>query len=950
MSDFLPFIVIGITTGAVYGLAGVGLVLTYKTSGIFNFAYGAVAALAVFVFYWLHTEHGMPWPYAAALCLFVLSPLEGLVLELVARTLENATATLKVVSTVGILIFMIGLGEIWYGNSNTSFPSFLDTNTVRFLGVNIGFDQITVLIISVAATAILYYFLRFVRLGVAMRGVVDNPELVSRTGTNPVVVRRWAWIIGTIFASMAGLLIAPSLNLDAYTIALLVVSAFGAAAIGYFSNLPLVFVGGLFVGVVDALATKYAASISWLGGLSAGLPFIILFIVLIVMPRARLAERRVVTSVPLRQSWYAPTRMRLVAAAIALAFFAYVPAFVGTQLVSWSSGLVYVMLFLSLGLLIKTSGQISLCHLAFAAVGASAFGHLAVDWHVPWLAALLLAGLVAMPVGAIIAIPAIRLSGVFLALATLGFGILFEQMFYQTGLMFGPTTSGIPAPRPDVTIFGWQLFSDKGFYYVLLVFVVLTVVAVQCILRGRMGRLLKGLSDSAVALETHGATTNVMKVLVFCITAGLAAIAGALLASLYDYGLGTNYSSFSSLTMVAIVVVIVMGDPWYAIVAGITFGVIPSYINVSNIYYYESMLFGLSAATFAVQVNRVPSVPQGVVRVIDRWGGRAPETVLAQGELEELVSDAAAEEKQSARADREMARRVAAGSPGQGRSRGARAIGPVRRGAGGRQRQPRRADGAHHWVGRAERGRQDDDLQRLLGSAQADGREGSPAQSRRDGDGSGGAVALRTRADVPDGRAFQLALRAPERRAGARGGHGRGQPHHPVGGETSRSRRGAASGRRGDGADRDRPALRRPGRAPPHRPAPPGRAGPCPGGALRPASLGRALRRARCHRDDPVRLRADRRGGRARHRHPAGRARHGPGATGLCPRLHARLRPPGLRGQPGRHVGQRRRPRGLSRLRERRGRGRQPRPGGRGQRRRRRAGMCTRAARPRGET
>ena len=296
MSDFLPFIVIGITTGAVYGLAGVGLVLTYKTSGIFNFAYGAVAALAVFVFYWLHTEHGMPWPYAAALCLFVLSPLEGLVLELVARTLENATATLKVVSTVGILIFMVGLGEIWYGNSNISFPSFLDTNTVRFLGVNIGFDQITVMIISVAATAILYYFFRFVRLGVAMRGVVDNPELVSMTGTNPVVVRRWAWIIGTIFASMAGLLIAPSLNLDAYTIALLVVSAFGAAAIGYFSNLPLVFVGGLFVGVVDALATKYAAAISWLGGLSAGLPFIILFIVLIVMPRARLAERRVVTA------------------------------------------------------------------------------------------------------------------------------------------------------------------------------------------------------------------------------------------------------------------------------------------------------------------------------------------------------------------------------------------------------------------------------------------------------------------------------------------------------------------------------------------------------------------------------------------------------------------------------------------------------------------------------
>ena len=212
----------------------------------------------------------------------------------------------------------------------------------------------------------------------------------------------------------------------------MVVSAFGAAAIGYFSNLPLVFVGGLFVGVVGALATKYAAGHRWLGGLSAGLPFIILFIVLIVMPRARLAERRVVTAVPLRQSgtrrrgcgWWRP----LVAAGL-LRLRARASS--ARSCPPGRARLVYVMLFLSLGLLVKTSGQISLCHLAFAAVGAAAFGHFTVDWHVPWLVALLLAGLVAVPVGAIIAIPAIRLSGVFLALATYGFGILFEQMFYH---------------------------------------------------------------------------------------------------------------------------------------------------------------------------------------------------------------------------------------------------------------------------------------------------------------------------------------------------------------------------------------------------------------------------------------------------------------------------------------------------------------------------------------
>ena len=655
MSQFLPFIVIGLTTGAVYGLAGTGLVLTYKTSGIFNFAYGAISAIAVFVFYFLHSEHGVPWPWAAVLVLLVLSPIEGLGLELFARILEPATATLKVVATIGLLLVVVGVGTLWYGNANVNFPPFLDTNTIRFLGVNVGWDQIIVVIISLLSTAVLYYFFRSMRLGVAMRGVVDNPDLVSMTGTNPVSVRRWAWIIGTIFASMAGLLLAPSLSLNAEIITLLVVQAFGAAAIGYFSNLPLTFVGGLFIGVAGALATKYAASVSWLTGLSAGLPFVILFIVLIVTPRARLAERRVVAATALRRSWYAPTRVRLGAGALALVFFCFVPSFVGVQLSTWSSALVYVMLFLSLGLLVKTSGQISLCHLAFAAVGAAAFGHFTTSFHMPWALALLLAGLVAIPVGALVAIPAIRLSGVFLALATYGFGILLEQMFYDTNLMFGPTTGGIAAPRPDVTILGWHLYSDKGFYYLLLAFVVLNVVVVTAILKGRMGRLLKGLSDSPVALETHGATVNVMKVLVFCISAGLAAIAGALLASLFSYGLGTNYSSFASLTMVAILTIVVVGDPWYAILAALAYGIVPGYITVANINTYLTIIFGLSAATFALQVNRALPVPLPIRNFLDRLGGRAPEVVLSEGDVDRLVSQAAVTERESAASDRELA-------------------------------------------------------------------------------------------------------------------------------------------------------------------------------------------------------------------------------------------------------------------------------------------------------
>src|ERR1700728_349627 len=524
MHDLLPFIVIGLTTGSVYGLAATGLVLSYKTSGVFNFAYGAVAALAVFVFYWLHVLHGMAWPLAAILSVLVLGPIMGLLLELLARRLQRVDHTLQIAATIGLVLWIVGIGSVWLGNVTNSFPSFLPTSTVGILGVNVEWEQIIVVIVSLLGSIGLYFFLQYVRLGRAMRAVVDDPALLAMVGDDPVGVRRWAWVISSTFACAAGLLIAPSLPIDATVLTLLVVQAFGAAAIGYFSSMPLVYVGGLVLGIGGALTTKYVNAVPWLINLPSGLPFIILIIVLLVTPRARLATRRFVTPISNPPSWQAPMRIRVGTGVLFVGFLCAIPALVGTNLTIYTSALVLVILLLSLGLLVRTSRQVSLCQYAFAAIGAAAMGHFTSEFGIPWLVALVLAGLVAVPVGALVAIPAIRLSGVFLALATLGFGILLEQVFYDTNLMFGPTTGGIAAPRPDVTILGWHLFSDKGFYYLLLAFVVLTVVIVQAILRGRMGRLLKGLSDSPVALETHGATVNVMKVLVFCISASMAAI------------------------------------------------------------------------------------------------------------------------------------------------------------------------------------------------------------------------------------------------------------------------------------------------------------------------------------------------------------------------------------------------------------------------------------------
>jgi ABC-type branched-subunit amino acid transport system ATPase component/branched-subunit amino acid ABC-type transport system permease component len=654
MQDFLPFIVIGLATGAVYGLAGVGLVLAYKTSGIFNLAYGAVAALTVFVFYWLHDEHGWPWGLAAAVCVLVIGPVEGLLMELLGRALERVGTTLKVVATVGLYLIVLGVGELWYGNNEVNFPPFLPTSTVPILGVNVGWDQITVTIISIIATAVLYYFFRYVRMGFAMRGVVDNPDLLSMTGENPIRVRRWAWIISMTFCSMAGLLLAPGLSLNAVIISTLVVYAFGAAAIGYFSSLPLTFAGGLLIGIAGSLSTKYAVSVTWLSGLPPAIPFIVLFVVLIVTPRARLAERRVITTLPVRKAWYAPWRVRLSVFAVGLVLLCLVPNLVGDHLAIWASFLADAILLLSLGMLVRVSGQISLCHLSFAAVGAAAFGHFADSYHLPWLLALLFAMLIALPVGAIVSIPAIRLSGLFLALATLGFGILLQYLFYSTNLMFGLTTAGIPAPRPQMSIFGLSLASDRGFYYVLLLAAVLSTVVIIAIQRSRMGRLLGALADSPVALETQGATTNVIKVLIFCISAAFASLAGALIAIEFHYAVGSNYDPFQSLVYVALVVIAIGGEPWYALIAALGVSVIPGYYTSNNVTIYLQILFGVLAAAYAVFANRTAEVPLKLRQLLDRLGGRQPEHTVTADQVRHAVAEAAVTEEGAARHDEQI--------------------------------------------------------------------------------------------------------------------------------------------------------------------------------------------------------------------------------------------------------------------------------------------------------
>jgi len=616
VQEFLPFIVAGIAAGSIYGLAATGLVLTYKTSGIFNFGQGALATAAAYIFYGLHYAGNINWAVSLIVSVVIAGPLMGLGMERISRRLSQQSVAWKIVATTGLILIVQGLGTIKYGSDTIDVPQFLPKGTGSFAvgGVNVSYAQLTVTVVGVVAVAGLYALFRWTRTGTAMRAVVDDPDLLAMQATSPVRVRRTAWIIGTTFAALSGVLVLPFIGLDAIALTYIVVQAFGAAAVGAFSSIPLTFAGAIVIEIAANISQKYVVSVSWLSGLPDSLPFIVLFVALFLLSRRRLASRSGAESRPPLQ-WQGPVRVRIVTGGVLVGLLAVVPWVVGAEKIGfWTIGLTQMIMLLSLGLLVKTSGQVSLCQATFGAIGAVAFSQLTVGAGIPWFAALLFAGLIVVPVGAFLAIPAIRLPGLFLALATFGFGIFVQQMLYSTNWMFTVLQSGRAIPRPSIAS------TDTGYYYVVLVILVVTALIMVAIHELRLGRLLRGLSDSPLAVATMGLSTNITRVIVFCISAFFAAISGVLYAASIHFGVSSDihFNPFYSLTLLAVLALAPFAEPWYAIF-GLIAAVIPGYLTSTSVTWWLNVIFGVSAVAVALQGGHA-GMPARLRRFFERFG------------------------------------------------------------------------------------------------------------------------------------------------------------------------------------------------------------------------------------------------------------------------------------------------------------------------------------------
>lgn len=573
MEQFLTFTVVGLSLAAIYAVIGSGLVLTYTTAGVFNFAHGAAGMFAAFAYWQLSEGWGLPVPLALALALLVLAPAFGLFAErFLLRPVQRLGEAERLVMTIALLIGCISAAR-WIWNPNTARPLrpfFADRPAVHLGPATVTWHQIVTVVVAALVAVALWFLLHRTRAGCEMRASVDDQALAELNGADPLRAGRTAWIFSTQLAAIGGILIAPSVALDAQQLSLLIVSAYTAAVFGRLRNLPLTFLGAVVVGLLEAYLTGYLPQNELLPGLRLAAPAVLLLIALLVFPHRRLRGRdRRLVQVP-RPSSRGTVVFGVAVVVLALAMVSVLDT---EALISYGPIFPLAVIALSFVPLAGYAGQISLCQLGIAGIGAVVWGHLGSEGQM-W--ALPVAVLVAAAVGALIALPALRLSGIYLALGTAAFAVILDRWIFTLPSveLLGMRVSFFNQGSVEVVgpnLFGLRLAGEAQVIMVCAVALALTALGVAALRRSRYGRRLIALRDSEAAYATLGGSLLRAKVAVFALSAAIAGLGGALYGMQQRTVTAEQFNLVAGLPLFLIAVIGGLGTVGTALFTGLAF-------------------------------------------------------------------------------------------------------------------------------------------------------------------------------------------------------------------------------------------------------------------------------------------------------------------------------------------------------------------------------------------
>ncbi|WP_037658882.1 ABC transporter permease, partial [Streptomyces aurantiacus] len=616
MSDLLGFVLSGLVSGALYALLATGLVLSYSASGLFNFAHGATAYLCALAFYELHSGFGWPAVPTALLLVCVLAPALGWGLDrLMFRKLARVGETAQIVATIGLLVALPALG-LWVvellqdagapvkpAENQFGLPGVGPSPARSWQltdGVGVDSDQLITWVATAVVAVGLWILMRHTRLGLRMRAAVDNRSLVELRGISADRLSSVAWMLSSGLAGLAGVLATPLLGLSSHDFTLFLFVSATAAVLGRFLSVPLAFAGGLALGVLQNLVAGYADFAESITGFRTAVPFLLLFAGLLVLTRRqRVAGTAAVDAAPVDylagRSWARRWGPWAVAAVLlATAFYTVTTPFWSGLL---AQGLALSLVFVSFTVVTGLGAMVSLAQATFV-TGAALVAGLLLSHGWPFFAAALVGTCAAAVLGALVALPALRLGGRSLALATLALAFLADQVLFQMGWLRNGDT-GWEIPRP---VFGPVDLSDDRAMGVAMVVLVTAAVAALGALRGSAsGRAMLAVRSAPAAAMASGVSVVRTKLLLFTLSAGLAGFGGVMYASFNTRITATDFTAMTGLVWLAVVVAAGVRRAQFAVVAGVVYVVVPHLLSeyVTESAHVPVMLFGLAGLALA---------------------------------------------------------------------------------------------------------------------------------------------------------------------------------------------------------------------------------------------------------------------------------------------------------------------------------------------------------------
>ena len=437
MPDLAPFVAAGLSTGALYALSAVGLVILYRASGVVNLAQGAVGALSAIIAWQIANSGGPPWiGWIAGIAAATLISLGyG---RLIAPRLAHSDPIVRAVATLGLALVLLGFMDLVWGEYGRVLRLPTDALGVRILDVRVTYSRLIALGLSFAIVAGAVLFLGRTRLGLAMRALANRREISALLGVPVLKVDSWAWALSGLTAGVSGILFANLSRMQPLFLTFMVIPAIAAAIAGRVQSLAIAVIGGLFIGVVEAIGTPFPTIANY----RTLTPFVFAILALIWLQRhgqALIGSGAALGDADVRMSTAAaagkdrsPLRAAGIAVAGSLALAVILPEiFTSYWLRVITGATIFALASLATGLLYAQLGMVSLCQIGLVGVGGWVTLRIWHLMHWPVEIAILCGGVAAAVFGLLFGLPALRMRGLYLALTTLmiagGFQVVIDR-------------------------------------------------------------------------------------------------------------------------------------------------------------------------------------------------------------------------------------------------------------------------------------------------------------------------------------------------------------------------------------------------------------------------------------------------------------------------------------------------------------------------------------------